>query len=446
MSFAKRLLDGVRSGLGLIHPAFACVGDYRDWRRSVRWAVHLLFLVSILIGLGFLNRYLHLEELVKGPNRTLRDLWLPLLFLLFYLIGWIGWWLWRLLGPEEIKTNLSKDDRSKIDKAWNEAWNEALRTLNTERIDCRQLPLFLILDQTTSPTNRLLQASKIEFNVKHGPSGSAPPLHLYADKKGIYLICPQIIQDHLEYLFQLIARDRSPFRAVNGILIVFPIESLFSDEGTEQLSSSIQKELSTARKYLRVQCPLFFLVSDLERVGGCREFLDRLPLEEKKKQVGYLFPLIPDLDPPKVVEKMFEAIRATLDLFFNRLVYETLILPESVGSSPEEGTWVNAQLFRFLSKVGDIVPRVQSIIDRSVFEKLDPPRLYGGCFFAATGQDAREQAFVPEVFDMLIKHWNDVSWTKEALDAEKSYRLWTTMGVVAFLICLGALVSMLYWF
>lgn len=477
MGFALRLLSRVRSGLGLIFPVFARVGDFRRWGWVAYCVVHVLLLIAILVGLAFLNRALRLEELVVGPSRALRDLWLPLLFFLFYLIGWIGWWLWKELGPEAIKSQLSDKEQAPIKLAW----SEALQTLDTAEIDWRKTPLFLVLGRTASPVSALFQASRMTFRVEQAPARFDSPLHVYANQEAIYLICPGISlvaqcaailalngstvepesdryanritpdevklrTERLDYLAKLIVRERSPFCAVNGILTLIPVEGLFRDEVKDELGFLIQRDISTARSGLRVHCPLPFLVTDLERVVGCREFLARLSPEAKDKPVGLQYPLVPDLEPSKVTASISEAIVATHDSLLNPLVYGAFAFAESPSRPAEDASRDNAGLYRFLSQLRQALPRLESIVRRAIPAEADAPPLYGGCYFAATGQDAaKEQAFVGPVFRAAIDQQNFVFWTREALDSEESYRRWTSIGLVVSLLCLGTIVSMLYW-
>lgn len=472
MGFAMKLLGRVRSGLGLLFPVFARVGDFRHWGRVAYGVAHVLLLVAILVGLAFLNRSLRLEELVVGPSRALRDLWLPLLFFLFYLICWVGWWLWKLLGPEAIRNEFPDIER---------AWSEALQALDTARIDWRETPLFLVLGRPVSPVSALFEASRMKFSVEQAPARSDSPLHVYANREAIYLICPgvSLVAQHaatlalnepareaeadryanrippdevalctlrLEYLSKLIVRERSPYCAANGVLVVVPAEGLFRAEAAEELSFLVRREIATARAGLRVHCPLLFLVGDLERVAGCREFLAQLSPEAKDAPVGLPYPLVPDLEPSKVMASISEAIVATHDALLNPLVYGAFGFAESPPRPAEEVTRDNAELYRFLSRLRRALPRLELIVRRAVPVEADAPPLYGGCYFAATGQDAaREQAFVAPVFRAAIDQQNFVFWTREALDAEESYRRWTSIGLVVSLLCLGTIVSMLYW-
>ena len=65
-----------------------------------------------------------------------------------------------------------------------------------------------------------------------------------------------------------------------------------------------------------------------------------------------------------------------------------------------------------------------------------PPRLFSGCYFAATGRPGEQQAFVRSVFDKLDQLSEDLQWSDEALREESTYRgaTWLLNGINAALL------------
>src|SRR2546425_667191 len=117
MGFLSALWNGLTGFLGLILPVGS--GVRPAWMTpGVRWALHVLVLALVLLGLFLLNKVLGIAALIPGRLRVLAEFWLPILFLLVYTLAWVGWWLWQLLWAEE--TSYYPD----ID----EAWDEAMRT------------------------------------------------------------------------------------------------------------------------------------------------------------------------------------------------------------------------------------------------------------------------------------------------------------------------------
>ena len=147
----------------------------------VRWVLHLAVLSLVLIGLWLLNRWLDLGRLLVPPHPSLRDLWLPSLFLLVYVLSWLGWWLWAQLGPEQESPVFPDIDR---------AWDEAVRALDQANIDLTEAPLFLVLGRPRGTDEALFQGAQLRLQVSGLPRRADSPLHVYASREGIYVACP----------------------------------------------------------------------------------------------------------------------------------------------------------------------------------------------------------------------------------------------------------------
>ena len=65
-------------------------GGGRVVGQVVRWGLHALFVIGILVGLAILNYQLDLQKLLRVPWPVLGKTWLPLLFSLVYLLAWLG--------------------------------------------------------------------------------------------------------------------------------------------------------------------------------------------------------------------------------------------------------------------------------------------------------------------------------------------------------------------
>ena len=74
----------------------------------------------------------------------------------------------------------------------------------------------------------------------------------------------------LDYACQLIARSRSPYCPLNGILVLLPYAGFASDAAAAQCAAALEQDLSTVADATRVACPVVSVVCDLERApaGG----------------------------------------------------------------------------------------------------------------------------------------------------------------------------------
>lgn len=209
---------------------------FRGIGKTVYWILHFVFLAAVLAGLYWLNDYFRIHEHVT-VSKALGRFWLPILFMLVYVLGWLGWWLWKLLGPEEDTSDFPDID---------EAWEEAVYTLNQAGIDLREAPLFLVLGRTSEPEEALFSVPQLRLTVKKAPRKGDAPLHVYGSRDGVFITCPGA---------SLLGRQASLLLSDEGEPIV---SSVSSDEdaalktlGKEDLrgvTKDIQQVLERARK------------------------------------------------------------------------------------------------------------------------------------------------------------------------------------------------------
>src|SRR6185503_16845800 len=89
----------------------------------------------------------------------------------------------------------------------------------------------------------------------------------------------------------------------------------------------------------------------------------------------------------------------------------------------------NKKLFALLCKVRrDLKDRLSNLLiavcGHDPEQKYDTdPWLFGGTYFAATGDREDRQAFVAGVFEKLPEQQEEVEWTNDALRKDRFYRL-----------------------
>jgi hypothetical protein len=101
--------------------------------------------------------------------------------LLVYVLCWVGRWLWDLLSPEQESSVFPDLDQS---------MQEAVRALDQAGIDLSAAPLFLVLGRPRRSEEPLLQAVQPTLVVNQVPRRPDAPLHVYANREGIYVSCP----------------------------------------------------------------------------------------------------------------------------------------------------------------------------------------------------------------------------------------------------------------
>src|SRR6266540_784144 len=166
---AKTMVEGKVSGI-----------TFEKFARRLRWVVHIIIVVLIVVALWYINWRFDLEKVLHSPWPILHQVWLPLLFLLIYALCWLGWWLWRLLSPDA-----ASDQFPDIDAAW----TEALTALSKAGIDPAEVPLVLVLGRPARSMEDLFAAAQLTLPVRHVPRGPDAPVRVYASREAVFVTC-----------------------------------------------------------------------------------------------------------------------------------------------------------------------------------------------------------------------------------------------------------------
>ena len=249
----------------------------------------------------------------------------------------------------------------------------------------------------------------------------------------------------LRHLCRLIVKDRRPFCPLNGLLMLLPYSATDSEEDTNDASNICHRDLTMARQTLQLNCPVILMVDDLEQMPGFMEFLDRFPDDQRMRRVGQRFPLVPDLDPAQVPNKLEEAVRWICQSLVPTWVYRLFHIEGRDGETNQAATAGNIRLFRLMNQFRERDKRLRRIVNRLVTPDQYDTVLFGGCYLAATGRDKNQQAFVPGVFRRLTEEQDNVVWSNNAYDEEQWYRKWTQMGYAAWAFILVVSIALAGW-
>lgn len=181
MTLWTRSADGLRTVGGLLMPMFAPARDVRRVGPALRWVLHAVLFALVVGGLYAAHRWLDLDRYLRLPSPAFRDLWLPLLFVLVYVLCWLGRWLWDVLSPEREASAFPDIDL---------AWQEAVRALDQAGLDVTASPLFLVLGRPQRSAEPLFRGVQPRLLVGPAPRRPDAPLHVYANREGIYVACP----------------------------------------------------------------------------------------------------------------------------------------------------------------------------------------------------------------------------------------------------------------
>jgi type VI secretion system protein ImpL len=248
----------------------------------------------------------------------------------------------------------------------------------------------------------------------------------------------------LEHLCRLIVRDRWPFCPANGLLMLVPYAAADSEQLALDTVDICQRDLTVMRRALKVHCPLFAMVCDMETAPGFAEFLERFTKEERQQRMGQRCPLLPSLRKSQATAQLTpgadDSYGSMLDTI-SRWICQSLVpgwvfkkfrLEAPGKATPEEASRGNARLFLLLDDLRERQQRLSTILTRGLDTGPASPWLFGGCYLGATGAEAtQEQAFVAGVFHRMSQEQNWVSWTPEALAEEDTYQRWVSRGTIA---------------
>jgi IcmF-related N-terminal domain len=241
----------------------------------------------------------------------------------------------------------------------------------------------------------------------------------------------QLASARLRHLCRLVARDRRPFCAINGLVVLVPWLATDSDEEAAQTSTICQHDLQITREVFKLNCPVVALLVDMEKTAGFREFVQRFPTERLKQRLGQRFPLVPDVERSALPGKIDSAAKWISDSLFPTWIYKFLRLESAGEGNPGEMTQANGRLVRLMCQIGERQRRLSQLLVRGIVGEPNGPPLFGGCYVVGLGIDSTHpQAFVPGVFRKVIENQDFVSWTPDALAEDSQYLWWTKLGYV----------------
>lgn len=246
----------------------------------------------------------------------------------------------------------------------------------------------------------------------------------------------------LLYVCDLVRQARQPLCPINGILTVlpFPLIDRGDDEGVE-LQNAIRADLETIHQSFRLRCQVVAMVGGMESEAGFRELVRRVGKDAAKMQrfgKGFKVWNLP-------IPEQVEAVATHASAAFEDWTYA--LFREKDGLMKNRG---NMKLYSLLCKIRtELTTRFKNILvlGFACEEQPDPsgtlPLLFGGCYFAATGEKADRQAFVKSVFDKLVEQEEDLDWTNAAVAENARYQRFANLALFASLLLILAMGGML---
>jgi hypothetical protein len=254
----------------------------------------------------------------------------------------------------------------------------------------------------------------------------------------------EMLSARLDYFCRLVVRDRQPYCPINGILLLLPFGGTDTDDEAQESVGVCQRDLATVRRVLRVNCPLFILVCDMETIPGFRELILGRSLEDRLRRFGQGFPLAPDLTGEATLEETKKAVDAMCTDLYQEWVYSQFHLEQPEGEDLADSVAANSRLFDLLTEMHKRRQQFSRVVAGALAGRDgEGPLLFGGCYNAGTGTEREGgQAFVSGVIRHLPKNQNYVSWTDEALAQDANDHRVASLGYTFLAILCLAVVAL----
>jgi hypothetical protein len=244
--------------------------------------------------------------------------------------------------------------------------------------------------------------------------------------------------DRLAHVFRRLRHTRQPYCANNGVLTVLTHGVLADVLFAKEVPDAVRSDLAVLRESARVSSSVTVLVTGMESESGFSELVRRIGVERaRSSRFGKGFDVW-----NVATDENLDALSLHACGSFEDWVYTLFASDE--GSEQRS----NGRLYAMVCRVRSYLqPRLRGVLVNGYAveaeENGESPRLFSGCYFAATGRQGEQQAFVRSVFDKLDQLSEELQWSDAALREETTYRwaAWCLTGInAALLLYLGFLI------
>lgn len=354
------------------------------------------------------------------------------------------------------------------------AWSAAVTELDRQQISLTESPLFLVLGSDGGESERaLFTETPTPLVVNQSPAGGGP-LHFFASREAIFLCVSGAGQtavaasganhraagsgtlprsgkerreatDRLEFACDQLRQARSPMAAVNGVVVLLPLQmNETADAEAASLGQAVGEDLATITRVLGVRAPVTLVAGVLQDDPAIDDLLSLLEAGKRAAACGQPFP--PGLPPtPEHLHAL--ALNATGSL--NDRLAELLLDSRRIAQQPANRHLL-AMLGRLRLHLSTQLARVlQQAFSPNLHGGVDGRRcvlpLLAGCYVASISGTPSRQAYVRGLLDSVVQMQGELDWTDESLRAEAwagrvSRILFTAAALMA-----AAIVGIVWW-
>ncbi|MEL6109621.1 MAG: type VI secretion protein IcmF/TssM N-terminal domain-containing protein [Planctomycetota bacterium] len=217
--------------------------------------------------------------------------------------------------------------------------------------------------------------------------------------------------ERLQYVCRLLRKRRQALCGINGAVTLLPFE--LSQVGPLQLAAiaqSARNDVTALQTTLGVRSPVTALLVGLEREAGFVELVRRLGDDLLSRRLGGRFDLRSRPTPNELnthSDRLCDAFEDWVHRLFSR----------DDGLEQQRG---NRKLYSLTCRIRhELKPRLRIVLGQafgcdSTADKNDESFFFSGCYFAGSGVETGQPAFVKGVLsDKLIEEQSKVQWSSE---------------------------------
>lgn len=310
------------------------------FRKTWVWSLTLVLVLALLVW--FVGPLLAVADHKFWAPATTRLVTLSALFLCWGLfIVFVSWRSGvrkkRALETEDGQERLRRHEQiTEEQQELRSRFKDALQTLKSSSLYRarserwkQELPWYLVIGPQGSGKTSLLDFSGLEFPLNRDANrltkdvGGTRHCDWYfadhgvlVDTAGRYLSQPDATVDASTWQMLLtLLRRRRRARPLNGVLVTVPVDQLLN--GTEieleTLARQIRARLHDIHQQLKVDVPVYLVLSKADQVLGFEEFFDQLSREESEQVFGTSFRKEQNATDAAVVRQEFEELLRRLN-------------------------------------------------------------------------------------------------------------------------------------